>query len=145
MMMRVMNVSWAARDTSKAAVIACRYSAVRKQGYVEGRSGAEMTVLDYSNQQYRVFRALALSYQFYFNSRHMDDYLHSVQSKITMGDMSAADELPELHASISAMKAYSTVEGHLNIEECRKAMGGQGFLRASGIAALQSDLWSRLP
>ena len=134
MMMRVMNVSWAARDTSKAAVIACRYSAVRKQGYKEGRKGEEQTILDYSNQQYRCFRALALSYQFFFNSRHMNDYLGRVQTKITMGDMSAADELPELHASISAMKAYSTVEGHLNIEELRKAMGGQGFLRSSGIA-----------
>lgn len=33
MMMRVFNVDWAARDTSKAATIAIRYSCVRRQGF----------------------------------------------------------------------------------------------------------------
>ena len=48
----------------------------------------------------------------------------------------AADELPELHATCSGLKAWATVNAHANIEECRKACGGQGFMRSSGIADL---------
>ena len=53
-----------------------------------------------------------------------------------MGEAGAADELPELHATCAGLKAWATVRGHAHIEECRKACGGQGFLRSSGIADL---------
>jgi acyl-CoA oxidase len=63
-------------------------------------------------------------------------YLKAVEYKISTGDETAADELPELHATCSGLKAFATVEAHAGIEECRKACGGQGFLRSSGIADL---------
>ena len=145
MVMRVMNVSWAARDTSKAATIAVRYSAIRKQGFKDttkrdGGGRGENTILDYKMQQYRVFKALSLSYMFFWNVRYLENYLGEVQMKISLGDdgqrAKAAEELPELHVTCAGLKAWSTVNGHANIEECRKACGGQGFMRSSGIADL---------
>ena len=58
---------------------------------------------------------------------------------INDGDVSAADDLPELHATLSGLKAVSTVTAHHAIEECRKCCGGQGFLMSSGIAKLSPD------
>ena len=43
--------------------------------------------------------------------RYLGNYLMEVQSAITMGDPDAADELPELHATCSGLKAYCTVNG----------------------------------
>ena len=141
MMMRVFNVAWAARDTAKAATIACRYSCVRLQGFkdttVPGGGGrGEQTIMDYRMQQLRTLSALSLAYMFFFNARYLDSYLSKVQNKITEGDRSAAEELPELHATCSGLKSFATTRGHAAIEECRKACGGQGFLRSSGIADL---------
>lgn len=50
------------------------------------------------------------------------------------GDETAASELPELHATLCGFKVFATVAAQHNMEECRKACGGQGFLRSSGIA-----------
>jgi acyl-CoA oxidase len=141
MVMRVYNVQWAMRDVSKAAVIACRYSAVRKQGFKNTKLRTssqiqENVILDYRNQQYRVMRCMSFAYQLFWNTRYLSEYLNQVQSKINQGDMTAADELPELHATCSGLKAFATVMGHDNIEEVRKSMGGQGFLRSSGIAQI---------
>jgi len=145
MMMRVFNVRWAARDTSKAAVIAARYSLVRKQGFkdtvsADGGGLGENTIMDYRMQQYRVLKALSLSYMLFWGSESLDRYLMGVQRKITMNDPDAAEELPELHATCSGLKVWATVRGHGQIEECRKACGGQGFLRSSGLADLVSSL-----
>ena len=81
-----------------------------------------------------------------------------------MGNEAAADDLPELHATLSGMKAMGTVWAHESIEECRKCCGGQviaaaipsgggiarrqprrgggraqGFLMSSGIAKISPD------
>eukprot|EP00927_Polykrikos_kofoidii_P076950 TRINITY_DN73955_c0_g1_i1.p1 TRINITY_DN73955_c0_g1~~TRINITY_DN73955_c0_g1_i1.p1 ORF type:complete len:697 (-),score=135.34 TRINITY_DN73955_c0_g1_i1:52-2142(-) len=141
MMMRVHNVAWAARDTARAATISIRYSCVRVQGFKDtvtpgGGGLGENTIMDYRLQQLRTFSALSLAYMFFWSKRYLEDYLGRVQSKITAGDPDAADELPELHATCSGLKAFATTRGHDAIEECRKACGGQGFLRSSGIADL---------
>jgi acyl-CoA oxidase len=143
MMMRVANVAWAARDTAKAAVIAVRYSCVRVQGFKDtvtreagGGGRGENTIMDYRMQQLRTLSALSLAYMFFWNARYLQAYLGKVQSKIKAEDAGAADELPELHATCSGLKSFSTTRGHAAIEECRKACGGQGFLRSSGIADL---------
>ena len=45
-----------------------------------------------------------------------------------------ADELPELHATCAGLKAICTTWVANLCEDCRRACGGQGFLRASGLA-----------
>ena len=88
-----------------------------------------------------------------------------LQEAIAAGNEAAADDLPELHATLSGMKAMGTVWAHESIEECRKCCGGQviaasqtarhrstaapprhlwrwalqGFLMSSGIAKILPD------
>merc|ERR1719210_2626061 len=63
----------------------------------------------------------------------MRDYLGRIAKEINAGNNDAADELQELHASLSGLKAWSTIIAHGHMEDLRKACGGQGFLRSSGM------------
>jgi acyl-CoA oxidase len=112
MIARVMNVNWAYRDTSAAAVIATRYSCVRKQGFknttvTDGAATGENVIMDYKMQQYRVFKCLSIAYMFLWNSHYLMGYMAGVQSRITKGDDTAADLLPELHATCAGLKVIT--------------------------------------
>eukprot|EP00666_Eupelagonemidae_sp_cell4sb_P011247 gene11247-22752_t len=88
----------------------------------------------------RAFKAVALAYMFFWNGRYVTDYLAGVQEAVVGGDAAAvdkaADDMPELHATLSGLKATSTVWAHNVMEDCRKACGGQGYLLSNGIAEL---------
>lgn len=142
-MMRVRSnlVQGAFARLGQAATIAIRYSCVRKQGFKDSTSAnavalGENVIMDYGVQQYRLFKALGLAYMFYWSARYIRDFLERVESQVSDGDESGADQLPELHATLAGLKAWSTVWAHNNIEECRKACGGQGFMMSSGVAKL---------
>lgn len=139
MLARTGIVRIAYKMCAKATTIAVRYSAVRLQGFKEKGLAEEHYVLDYQMQQYRLFKALALSYCLLWSSRYIQTYIKRVAGAIQEGDESAADELPQLHATLSGLKATATVRAHECIEECRKCCGGQGFLMSSGIAKLAPD------
>lgn len=135
-------VHWSADRLGKAATIAIRYSCIRRQGFLDNANEelGENPVLNYKLQQYRLFKALALSYMFMWNGRYVTDYLGRVQKAVLDGDEAAGDELPMLHATLCGFKVFSTITAHANIEECRKACGGQGFLRSSGIANMPQEM-----
>jgi acyl-CoA oxidase len=145
MLARTSIVRIAYKMCAKAATIAIRYSAVRLQGFkpgaaVDSKGRREETyILDYRVQQYRLFRALSYSYCLLWNSRYIHGYIKGIQSRLEDGDTNAADDLPELHATLSGLKATATVTAHENIEDARKCCGGQGFLMSSGIAKLAPD------
>ncbi len=154
MLARTSIVRIAYKMCAKATTIAVRYSAVRLQGFKAGTRTTTATsdraadhrpearehyVLDYQMQQYRCFKALALSYCLLWSSRFIQGYIKRVAGAITEGDDAAAAELPQLHATLSGLKAVSTVRAHEAIEDCRKCCGGQGFLLSSGIAKLAPD------
>ena len=142
MLSRVAIMTIAYDMCARAATIAIRYSAVRRQGFKPGQTTpgeGEHFIIDYKMQQYRIFRACAFSYCLLWNSRYISGYIKRVQTAINDGDMAAADDLPELHATLSGLKATATVQAHDCIEECRKCCGGQGFLMSSGIAKLSPD------
>ena len=87
MNIRVNIVGMAYRELAKASTIAIRYSAVRVQGFVDTKAPnaveiGENCVLDYKMQQYRLFKALALSYGIFWNARYIKDYLDKVQEAI---------------------------------------------------------------
>ncbi len=73
-------VAWSADRLGKAATIAIRYSCVRRQGFLSNENEflGENQVLNYKMQQYRLFKALALSYMFLWNARFISDYLGRV-------------------------------------------------------------------
>lgn len=135
-------VNWSAMALARAATIAIRYSCVRKQGFIDNSNGelGENQILNYKMQQYRLFKALSLGYMFLWNGRYIADYLGRVQKAIMEGDETAGDELPMLHATLCGFKVFSTVTAHANVEECRKACGGQGFLRSAGIANMPNEM-----
>jgi acyl-CoA oxidase len=81
MQVRAMIVMGSARDLSIACTINIRYSAVRKQGYAEdGKS--ELQILDYTQQQHRIFPLLAASYCFFFTGRKLWNNLKSIEHKL---------------------------------------------------------------
>lgn len=147
MSIRMLIVEWSYRDLAKAATIAIRYSCVRRQGFKDttvddpmGTNVGENFVIDYKVQQYRLFKALATSYCFFWSAKYVESYLGRIQKTVTMGtdaerDVAAA-EMPELHATLSGLKVWATLWAHIGIEDCRKACGGQGYLRSSGICDL---------
>eukprot|EP00041_Stephanoeca_diplocostata_P030742 m.938171 g.938171 ORF g.938171 m.938171 type:complete len:669 (-) comp23816_c0_seq4:379-2385(-) len=137
MLARVSIIAAAYEKLAQAATIAIRYSAVRQQGFSADGSGQEHYVLDYTMQQYRTFKAVALAYCLLWNRRYITDFIQQVQKDLQTNG--SADGLPELHATLSGMKATSTVWAHDAIEECRKCCGGQGFLKSSGIAKMAPD------
>jgi acyl-CoA oxidase len=142
MMARTAIIGIAYKELAKAVTIAVRYSAVRLQGFKDSSPGAkpeENVVLDYQMQQYRVFKALSLAYSLLWNTRFILDFMKTTQEALNNGNMAAADDLPELHATLSGCKAMFTVWAHENIEDCRKCCGGQGFLMSSGIAKIAPD------
>eukprot|EP00747_Dinoflagellata_sp_TGD_P107607 gnl/TRDRNA2_/TRDRNA2_170171_c0_seq5.p1 gnl/TRDRNA2_/TRDRNA2_170171_c0~~gnl/TRDRNA2_/TRDRNA2_170171_c0_seq5.p1 ORF type:complete len:509 (+),score=123.57 gnl/TRDRNA2_/TRDRNA2_170171_c0_seq5:121-1527(+) len=150
MQIRMQLVGGAYQSLAQAATIGIRYSCVRKQGFTDSTSEdplgdgiGENTVMDYKVQQYRLCKALATAYMFLWNARYVTAYLNRVQEAISSGDTAeqdkAAAEMPELHATLSGLKAWSTVWAHLQIEDCRKACGGQGYLLSSKMSKLSTD------
>ena len=113
---------------SAAATIAIRYSAVRKQGFTGKGDGQEMSVLDYAMQQARLFPVLASAFAFHFTGLSMSELLQSRSE-------SPAQALA-LHIASSGLKALCSALTCDNIEICRKACGGHGYLLASGIPEL---------
>jgi len=150
MSIRMAIVGWSYRDLAKASTIAIRYACVRRQGFKDttiddpmGSNVGENVVMDYKVHQYRTFKALALAYCFLWSSRYVTAYLGRIQNTVTMGTDkerdAAAEELPELHATLCGLKVWSTLWAHTSIEDCRKACGGQGYLRSSGVCDLTAE------
>merc|ERR1719446_1635891 len=132
------------RSLGQATTIAIRYLCVRHQGFKDTVSenplaSGEHCVMDYRMTQFRTFKALALTYMFYMNHRWINSFIMRVQKAVAAGDESAADELPELHATCAGLKVWSTLLAHEGMEEMRKACGGQGFLRSAGVGDLVTE------
>jgi len=141
---RVTFVHMSASSLGKAATIAIRYSAVRHQGFKDTQAqdpiaSGELRIIDYRMQQYRTFKALALTYMFSMSARWVGSYLSRVQAAVSAGDESAADELPELHASCAGLKVWATLMAHDAMEDMRRSAGGQGFLRSSALGDLVAE------
>lgn len=141
MQTRNLFVSASYYSLAQAATILVRYSCVRKQGFKDSQGsqnesivGGEHTIMDYTNQQYRAFKAIGLAYLFFWSSRYTTSYLSRVEKRVENGDETAGEELNELHITLCGLKVSSSVHAHNQLEECRRDCGGQGFLMASGVS-----------
>ncbi|GMR33140.1 hypothetical protein PMAYCL1PPCAC_03334 [Pristionchus mayeri] len=119
-----------ASQLGSAAVIAIRYSAVRRQGEINDGEG-EVQILDYRTQQYRLLPQLARSYAFLFAAYEVKALYFEVTNQIR--DSANVELLPELHALSSGLKAVITWEVAQGIEQLRLSCGGHGYSRASGL------------
>jgi acyl-CoA oxidase len=118
-----------------ATTIATRYSAVRRQGFGEDDE-TELQVIDYKQQQHRIFPLLAASYCFFFTGKKVLKRLKEIEHRLVSNGEVTKIEVADLHASTSSLKSFTTTVTADGIEDCRKACGGHGFLMCSGLPEL---------
>ena len=135
MQVRAYICNEASKNLAIACTIAIRYSAVRRQGYREDGT-TEHQILDYTQQQHRLFPLLAASYCFFFTGKKLLEHLKQVEQKLVSSGNVSKEEVADLHASTSAHKSFTTTVTADGIEDCRKACGGHGFLQCSGLPEL---------
>ncbi|KAI9313438.1 acyl-CoA dehydrogenase/oxidase C-terminal [Dichotomocladium elegans] len=127
---------------AKAATIAVRYSAIRKQFVDAGNPRKwdnkviETPVLDYTMQQYRLLPIVAASYACFFTGREMMRLYNLNQEEMAKGNF---DLLADLHASSSGLKSLTTTMAIDAIEDCRRACGGHGYSMFSGLGQFYQD------
>ena len=122
-------VKYAGEVLSKAATIAVRYNAVRRQTAPEP-GGLEEIILNYQQSARNLIPTVAKSYALIFMGQTMWDMYGRFEGQRDSGDFSA---LPELHATSSCLKALCTWVTTAGIEVCRQSCGGQGYSLLSGL------------
>jgi len=139
MQVRSLIINEAGKHLAMACTIAIRYSAVRRQGFDQSRdgekTGAEMQILDYTQQQHRLLPLLAASYCFFFTGKKIMKQLQVFERNILEEGSAAVtkEQVADLHASTSCLKSFCTTVAADGIEDCRKSCGGHGYLQASGL------------
>ncbi|CAF4863911.1 unnamed protein product [Pieris macdunnoughi] len=124
---RVTLVSDSAFNLAKAATIAVRYSAVRRQS--EAKPGApESQVLDYPTQQHKLFICISTALAMQLTANWLWVTFSKYLNEMRKGNV---DNLPELHALSSCLKSVSTSDASFLIEQCRFACGGHGYMTSS--------------
>ncbi|XP_053456297.1 peroxisomal acyl-coenzyme A oxidase 2 isoform X2 [Nycticebus coucang] len=116
----------------KACVIAIRYSVIRRQSKLRP-SGPEAKVLDYQTQQQKLFPQLAMIYAFHFLAVSILEFFQHAYSAILDKDFSLLPELHSLSTGAKAMIADFCTQG---AEICRRACGGHGYSKLSGLPSL---------
>ena len=125
----------AGKNLAAATTIAIRYSAVRRQGFGEdGRT--EVQVIDYKQQQHRLFPLVAASYCFYFTGKKVLQRLLEIERRLVSNGNVTKNVVADIHASTSSLKSFTTTVASDGIEDCRKSCGGHGFLMCSGLPEL---------
>ena len=135
MQVRAYICNEAGKNLAMACAIVIRYSAVRRQGYREDGM-TERQILDYRQQQHRLFPLVAASYCFFFTGKKVLEHLKGIESLLVSNGTVTKTEVADLHASTSALKSFTTTVAADGIEDCRKACGGHGFLQCSGLPEL---------
>jgi len=135
MQVRAHICNMAGKALSMACTISIRYSAVRRQGF--GQDGkTELQILDYKQQQHRLFPLLAASYCFFFTGKKVLGSIKELERRFLANETVAKAEVTDVHASSSALKSFTTTVAADGMEDCRKACGGHGFLQSSGLPEL---------
>lgn len=130
-------------DTGRLLAMACtisiRYSTLRRQGFQSSSTKKEVPILNYRQQQHRLLPLLAASYVIYFSGIQVKQHLSNLEYQLIHNAESTdvtKTQVSDLHATTSALKAFSSTLSTDGIEDCRKACGGHGFLASSGLPEL---------
>jgi acyl-CoA oxidase len=125
---------------ARAATIATRYAAVRRQTAVGGGQGEaskrELQVLDYQNVASELLPRVAAAYALTFMGDAMMAMYRQFERDRDRGEFG---NLPELHALSSGLKAVCTWQTADGVEACRRCCGGHGYSRLSGLPDLFSS------
>ncbi|TPX31643.1 acyl-CoA oxidase [Synchytrium microbalum] len=154
MSVRAGMVRGAAGTLARAATIAVRYSAIRRQTAnldpvsVKDKIGEEYTrnaarpaetqILNYPQQQYRLFTSIAKSYALHFVGMDMMAQYNSFMDNLNKDDFDRVAQLqPEIHATSSSLKSLVTNIAYDAIEDLRRCCGGHGYL--TGMANITNN------
>lgn len=129
---RVLILDMVSYNVARAATIAIRYSAIRRQAQILPNE-PEVQILDYQAQQFKLLPMVAFSHACKATFIALMDTYKTATVNMEKGDLAT---LPELHATSSGLKALCTDYGSAAIEICRRACGGHGYLMISGIHRL---------
>ncbi|RUS77078.1 hypothetical protein EGW08_015161 [Elysia chlorotica] len=132
MYVRVLITKWAFGCLAGSAMIAMRYSAVRRQLYIDPKA-EEVQILDYQTQQYKLFPALASAFAIFFTSQKLTSGYNQDLSSLIKGDK---ELLAEYHSVTSAMKAVCSDLMTDHIGTLRRSLGGHGYMMLSGLATV---------
>ncbi|PRD29520.1 UNVERIFIED_CONTAM: Peroxisomal acyl-coenzyme A oxidase 1 [Trichonephila clavipes] len=126
---RVLILDMVSYNVARAATIAIRYSAIRRQAQILPNE-REVQILDYQAQQFKLLPMVAFGHACKATFIALMDTYKTATLNLEKGDLAT---LPELHATSSGLKALCTDYGSAAIEICRRACGGHGYLTISGI------------
>lgn len=129
MFVRVVLVRDIASYLSKAATIAIRYSAVRRQSQINPEE-PEAQILNYVTQQYKLFPNLAACFAFRMSADWIWEMYNNVTAELDQGEL---ERLPELHGLACCLKAVASSDAATGIEQLRLACGGHGYMDASNL------------
>eukprot|EP00644_Phytophthora_capsici_P001758 jgi/Phyca11/6747/fgenesh1_pm.PHYCAscaffold_14_\ len=136
---RAYMIKTAGLQMGAASTICTRFSAARIQGRTPDNKG-EFQVLDYQNQQYKLFPLIAISYAALFAGGSLVEMHDSALDVIKKGGSSFGAKLAELHAVSSGLKAWLAERVSDGIETCRRLCGGHGFTQSSNLAHLFAEI-----
>ncbi|KAK2765524.1 hypothetical protein FQN54_008378 [Arachnomyces sp. PD_36] len=139
---RTLIVGVSAFKLAQAATIATRYSIVREQGFLDPNSeisdlgSAEVAIMSYKSQHYRILSTIAKSYAILFASFSLDSEYRECLSLQRQNDYST---LRYCHVLSSGLKAWSTQVAADGAEDVRKCCGGHGYLATSGLPEIVTE------
>ncbi|KAG6439114.1 hypothetical protein O3G_MSEX000496, partial [Manduca sexta] len=113
----------------RAATVATRFSAVRRQCQLDAKE-PECQILDYVTQQHKIFISIAASYAMKLTANKLYDTYNHINEQLGGGNL---DRLPELHALACCLKAVATWDTTRYVESCRLACGGHGYMLSSNM------------
>ncbi|KAL8151887.1 hypothetical protein V2J09_021695 [Rumex salicifolius] len=112
-------------------IIAVRYSLLRQQ--FGPSKDAEVSILDYQSQQFKLMPMLASTYAFHFATVHLVEKYSEMKK-------SHDDEIvADVHALSAGLKAYVTSYTARSISTCREACGGHGYAAVNRFGSLRND------
>ena len=117
---------------ARAATIATRYAAVRRQT-ASGPGLPEAQVLDYQNVSAALLPLVAGAYALIFQGQAAMAAYRAFEAARDKGDFGG---LPDLHGLLAGMKAVSTWMASDGAEAARRACGGHGYSALSGLPAI---------
>lgn len=154
---RMMISSAAGFKLASAVTTAVRYSAVRRQfqmqrtnfgtdmegpdmpqsevksqldNLIKPAKRTEAQVLDYSSQQYLLFPQMALALALHWSAFGAKQLYNKCSEEFRSGNFTF---LAEMHVLTATLKAVNTVLMADGMEQCRKCLGGHGFLNCAGV------------
>jgi acyl-CoA oxidase len=134
---RVMIARQVVEFVKKAVTIATRYSIVRDQYTMEGKS-----LMDYTTQQERLIGGLCSAYAYQFATGKLQQYYLKVAEELMVKDIS---HLKELHNNSSAMKGFVALWGGKTINDCILSLGGHSYSELSDLPRLLADSAPTIP